>query len=206
MLSSAVERQFEILGEALNRVRRSDPQTADKIPDIHRIIGMRNIIAHEYGSVDGRLVWAAATTHVVALETVLSGFLQDAQRPEERLWGEPSAGAWTIRVCGPQRSTCSLRTMRSTHPSAGMMRCRHLSSARACAAQSGPSRSTPFYRGAPSDASPETCRGLIVRVDSALCVCAPGGCVNEVRRCRRPWSIADPPTRGSLSWRPPGTQ
>ena len=82
MLSSAVERQFEILGEALNRVRRSDPQTADKIPDIHRIIGMRNIIAREYGSVDGRLVWAAATTHAVALETVLSGFLQDAQRPE----------------------------------------------------------------------------------------------------------------------------
>ena len=68
MLSSAVERQFEILGEALNRVRRSDPQTADKSPDSHRIIGMR--------------VWAAATTHVVALETVLSGFLQDAQRPE----------------------------------------------------------------------------------------------------------------------------
>ena len=82
MLSSAVERQFEILCEALNRVRRSDPQTADKIPDIHRIIGMRNIIAHEYGSVDGRIVWAAATTHVVALETVLSGCLQDAQRPE----------------------------------------------------------------------------------------------------------------------------
>jgi len=82
MLSSAVERQFEILCEALNRVRRSDPQTADKIPDIHRIIGMRNIIAHEYGSVDGRLVWAAATTHAVALETVLSRFLQDAQRPE----------------------------------------------------------------------------------------------------------------------------
>ena len=82
MLSSAVERQIEILGEALNRVRKSEPQTADQIPDIRRIIGMRNIIAHEYGSVDGQLVWVAATTHVVALETVLSGCLQDAQRPE----------------------------------------------------------------------------------------------------------------------------
>ncbi|OLO54865.1 hypothetical protein BKH30_03425 [Actinomyces oris] len=34
MLSSAVERQIEVLGEALNRVRRSDPQAADQIPDI----------------------------------------------------------------------------------------------------------------------------------------------------------------------------
>ena len=82
MLSSAVERQIEILGEALDRVRRSDPQTADQIPDIYRITGMRNIIAHEYGSVDSQLVWAAATTHVVALETILSEFLQDALRSE----------------------------------------------------------------------------------------------------------------------------
>ena len=82
MLSSAVERQLEILGEALNRVRRSDRQAADRIPDLHQIIGMRNIIAHEYGSVDGRLVWAAATTHVVAFEAVLTGMLQDSEQPE----------------------------------------------------------------------------------------------------------------------------
>ncbi len=77
MLSSAVERQIEILGEALNRVRRADPQAADQIPDIHRIIGMRNIIAHEYGSVDDRLVWAAATTRIVVLETILAEMFQD---------------------------------------------------------------------------------------------------------------------------------
>ena len=34
MLSSAVERQIEVLGEVLNRVRRSDPQAVDQIPDI----------------------------------------------------------------------------------------------------------------------------------------------------------------------------
>ena len=82
MLSSAVERQIEILGEALNRVRKSDPQTVNQIPDIHRIIGMRNIIAHEYGSVDSQLVWAAATTRVVMLEMILAEMLQDTHWPE----------------------------------------------------------------------------------------------------------------------------
>ncbi|WP_164719352.1 HepT-like ribonuclease domain-containing protein [Actinomyces viscosus] len=77
MLSSAVERQIEILGEALNRVRRSDQHAADKIPDLHQIIGMRNIIAHEYGSVDGRIVWAAAKTRVPSLETVLMRLLNE---------------------------------------------------------------------------------------------------------------------------------
>ena len=82
MLSSAVERQIEILGEALNRVRKSEPQTADQIPDIRRIIGMRNIIAHEYGSVDGQLVWVAATTRIVVLETILAEMFQDTHGPE----------------------------------------------------------------------------------------------------------------------------
>ena len=82
MLSSAVERQIEILGEALNRVRKSYQQAADQIPDIHRIIGMRNIIAHGYGSVDGQLVWVAATTRIVVLETILAEMLQDTHWPE----------------------------------------------------------------------------------------------------------------------------
>ena len=84
MLSSAVERQIEILGEALNRLRKSDPQTVNQIPDIHRIIGMRNVIAHEYGSVDSQLVWAAATTRIVVLETILAEMLQDTHWPERR--------------------------------------------------------------------------------------------------------------------------
>ncbi len=48
-LRSAVERQFEILGEALNNLRKSDPAAAARVPEIEKIIGMRNVIAHEFG-------------------------------------------------------------------------------------------------------------------------------------------------------------
>lgn len=44
---SAVERQLEVLGEALNRLRRDDPESAAGVPSLKDIIGMRNVIAHD---------------------------------------------------------------------------------------------------------------------------------------------------------------
>lgn len=76
LLMSAVERQLEILGEALNRLRQSDPQTAEQIPDVHRIIAMRNITAHEYGVVDYAIVWSVVTTRLSPLAVALHELLQ----------------------------------------------------------------------------------------------------------------------------------
>jgi len=45
MLSAAVERQFEIIGEALSRVRRVAPELSAQIPDVSDIIGFRNTLA-----------------------------------------------------------------------------------------------------------------------------------------------------------------
>lgn len=46
MLRSAVERQFEIIGEALRLAEAADPTVAEIIPDLRKIVGMRNRIIH----------------------------------------------------------------------------------------------------------------------------------------------------------------
>lgn len=80
VIRSAIERQLEILGEALNRLRRVDADTAAFIPDLDKIVGMRNIIAHEYGHIDYEIVWQAATTRVPALIPILNDLVGQAQR------------------------------------------------------------------------------------------------------------------------------
>jgi uncharacterized protein with HEPN domain len=57
MLRSAVERQFEIIGEALNRLRAIDPEAARGLGDYRRMIDFRNVLAHSYSVVDDTIVW-----------------------------------------------------------------------------------------------------------------------------------------------------
>jgi len=77
LVQSAVERQLEILCEALNRLRRTDAQTASEVPELDRIIGMRNIIAHEYGVVDHAIVWAVVDARLAPLADRLAMLLED---------------------------------------------------------------------------------------------------------------------------------
>lgn len=78
LLRSAVERQIEILGEASGRLRARDPDTAARVPDIGRIIGMRNVIAHEYGDIDYEILWVAVKHRIPEVLTTVGVLLQEA--------------------------------------------------------------------------------------------------------------------------------
>ena len=56
-LQLIVERELEILGEALTRLRRDYPDLAEQIRDIHKIIGLRNVLAHGYDMLEHEILW-----------------------------------------------------------------------------------------------------------------------------------------------------
>ena len=76
MLRSAIERQFEIIGEALNRAEEVDPELALLVPDVRRIIGLRNRIIHGYDSVDDELLWQTIHKHVPSLAQRLAELME----------------------------------------------------------------------------------------------------------------------------------
>lgn len=58
LLQLAIERQFEIIGEALYRMEKVDESNlVIRIPEYRKIIGLRNIIAHGYDVVDDDALW-----------------------------------------------------------------------------------------------------------------------------------------------------
>lgn len=75
MLRAAVERQFEIIGEALNQLSQVDPAMASHIPDLPRIVAFRNILIHGYATVDDALVWQVLVDKLPGVQQALTELL-----------------------------------------------------------------------------------------------------------------------------------
>ena len=80
---AAVERKFEIIGEAVNRLHKDHLELARRIPDMRRIVDFRNFLAHGYDDVAPRLVWLYASSSLPQLRDVVQALLADLGPPEE---------------------------------------------------------------------------------------------------------------------------
>jgi uncharacterized protein with HEPN domain len=67
LLQSGVERQFEIIGEALGQLAKVDQQLAIQITDYQKIVSFRNVLIHGYADVDDELVWDIVETRLPVL-------------------------------------------------------------------------------------------------------------------------------------------
>jgi uncharacterized protein with HEPN domain len=77
LLRSGVERKFEIVGEALNRIQNDAPELLTRIRDHRDIISFRNILAHGYDSVDDQIVWGVIEEDLEQLLENVGRLLQD---------------------------------------------------------------------------------------------------------------------------------
>jgi uncharacterized protein with HEPN domain len=74
---SAVERQLEVAGDALGKIRNLAPDLFARIPEGPLIVAFRNVLAHGYATLDHRRVYDAATTKVTALMSAIRALLDE---------------------------------------------------------------------------------------------------------------------------------
>jgi uncharacterized protein with HEPN domain len=73
----SVEREFEIIGEALGRLQQADPAVAGRIDELHRIISFRNRIIHGYDTIDDAAVWGVAESDLPRLVAEVEALLEE---------------------------------------------------------------------------------------------------------------------------------
>ena len=81
LVRSAVERQFEIIGEALSQLAKLDPGLASRVPEHRRIIAFRNVLIHGYAALDHMLVWRVIQEDLPALTAAVDALLAELGPP-----------------------------------------------------------------------------------------------------------------------------
>ncbi len=53
-----------MVGEALTQLRKADPVTAARIPDLSKAVALRNALIRGYATVNDRVVWGVVEQHL----------------------------------------------------------------------------------------------------------------------------------------------
>lgn len=81
MLRASVERNFEIIGEALSQALKFFPQISGRVTDAQPIISFRNRLIHGYATVRHALVWEIVQTKLPQLQKEVAQLLREAAEP-----------------------------------------------------------------------------------------------------------------------------
>jgi uncharacterized protein with HEPN domain len=79
LIQKSVEREFEIIGEAMRRLRSESPEWARRLNHCDEIVAFRNVLAHGYDAVDNSRVWNIIVTHLPLLLTEVEALLPEAE-------------------------------------------------------------------------------------------------------------------------------
>ncbi len=80
LVKRAVERELEIIGEAMNRILKLDETI--EIDNAKRIVGVRNRVIHGYDKVDDGIIWGILIKHLPTLKNQLEQLIQHSQEEE----------------------------------------------------------------------------------------------------------------------------
>ena len=80
LVYSAVERKFEIIGEALNQLAKVRPDLAARIPYLPQIVAFRNQLIHGYARVDHDTVWEVIQHSLPQLKAAVGALLQELEQ------------------------------------------------------------------------------------------------------------------------------
>ncbi|MEJ7763545.1 MAG: HepT-like ribonuclease domain-containing protein [Thermomicrobiales bacterium] len=81
-LRSIVERKFEILGEAIVRVRDNDPATVARLTGFREFINLADILAHDFDDITPVRVWAVAEDSLPTLLAEIAGLMAEEEAGE----------------------------------------------------------------------------------------------------------------------------
>lgn len=77
MLKRAVERNLEIVGEAINRILKYDPDFENKITNSKAIIGLRNHVIHAYDNISDEAIWSILINHLPKLKSEVNNLIKN---------------------------------------------------------------------------------------------------------------------------------
>ncbi len=75
MLKKAIEREFEIIGEAINRMLKINKDI--NISSSRKIVDLRNYLSHGYDTVDYSTLWGIISKHLPKLENEINELLNN---------------------------------------------------------------------------------------------------------------------------------